>query len=151
MPRGISNDGKPNAGWFKAGDLKLKIKTPEHRAAISAAQKIAWQTKRQRMPIGSRYQDVYGYIRIKVVAGKGRWPKEHSIVMEKRLGRSLRVGEIIHHIDGNRANNEDSNLHLCRNRSEHQAIENQLKQLFRELLAKKIVRFNPLIGAYECH
>jgi hypothetical protein len=35
---------------------------------------------------------------------------EHRIVAEKMIGRALALGEIVHHIDGNRHNNSPDNL-----------------------------------------
>lgn len=43
---------------------------------------------------------------------------EHRVVMEKKLGRALVRGEIVHHIDGNRHNNKPENLQLM-TQSEH--------------------------------
>jgi len=37
---------------------------------------------------------------------------EHRLVMAHHLGRPLRKGETVHHIDGNRLNNDISNLQL---------------------------------------
>lgn len=42
----------------------------------------------------------------------------HRIVAEEKLGRSLKPGEIVHHIDGNKRNNEPSNL-MIMTQSEH--------------------------------
>jgi hypothetical protein len=44
---------------------------------------------------------------------------EHRIVMEEKLGRPLRKGEVVHHIDGDKANNDPSNLILFPSNSEH--------------------------------
>ena len=71
--------------------------------------------------------------------------------MEKRLGRSIRKGEIIHHIDGDRQNNADGNLYLCRDHSHHQVVERNLKETFRAMLKAGKVAFCELTGEYACH
>jgi len=43
----------------------------------------------------------------------------HRIVMEKKLGRKLRRGETVHHIDGNKLNNRPRNLMLFPSQSAH--------------------------------
>lgn len=43
---------------------------------------------------------------------------EHRLVMERHLGRALTSDEVVHHIDGNRANNSLDNLEVT-NRSSH--------------------------------
>lgn len=42
----------------------------------------------------------------------GKQKYEHRIVMEKFLGRLLTFNEIVHHLDGNKRNNELKNLEL---------------------------------------
>ena len=45
----------------------------------------------------------------------------HRIVAEQLLGRPLRPGEVVHHIDGNKRNNDPSNLMVFASQKEHAA------------------------------
>lgn len=60
-----------------------------------------------------------GYVRV-VVPGKDGGPSretlEHRYVMEQHLGRRLLPTETVHHINGDRANNDLSNLELFSSR-----------------------------------
>ena len=143
-----------HAGRTKLGRFRKGVPQPKsesHRRAIGEAQRIAWETKRQRMPIGSKWIDAGGYVRVKVVAGKGRWKLEHVLVMERIIGRRLAMGEIVHHIDGDRQNNSEDNLYLCRDHAHHQQVERQLKETFRAMLKSGKVTFSQALGVYSCH
>ena len=61
-----------------------------------------------------------GYVSIKVSHGipnssgsLNYWMAFHRLIMELKLGRPLRKSEIVHHKDGDRANNHPDNLELC--------------------------------------
>ncbi len=41
------------------------------------------------------------------------WVREHILVMENHIGRKLKPTEVVHHIDGNKSNNDISNLDVC--------------------------------------
>jgi len=66
---------------------------------------------------------------------------EHHLVMEQSIGRFLKMHELVHHIDGNRLNNDISNLYLCtgpdvnacriEHNSAHQSLEDAGLQLFK--------------------
>lgn len=59
--------------------------------------------------------------------GEGKaYPKlysqpEHRVIAAKMLGRPLRTGEVVHHIDGNKRNNTPENLMVFSSQAEHAA------------------------------
>lgn len=66
---------------------------------------------RARRPISAEgHVHSSGYIRVNLRGGKKRF--KHQIVMEELLGRPLRERENVHHKDGDRQNNDPSNLEL---------------------------------------
>ena len=65
------------------------------------------------------YCDKQGYVRF------------HRLIIEKYLGRFLKPKEVVHHIDGNKLNNNINNLKLFSNSSEHFKEEQTIKQLWK--------------------
>lgn len=63
-----------------------------------------------------------GYI---AVMQNGRKKQQHVLVMEATIGRPVRDGEIVHHRDRNRQNNELSNLVLCESQAAHKELHLQ--------------------------
>jgi hypothetical protein len=61
------------------------------------------------------------------IGGKNRLT--HRMVMEALLGRFLRPGEEVHHVDGNRQNNTPENLRVM-SKAEHRRIEGAGRPLF---------------------
>lgn len=43
----------------------------------------------------------------------------HRVVMESKIGRKLAAGEVVHHADGNKLNNDPDNLILLKSQSDH--------------------------------
>lgn len=72
--------------------------------------------------IGTKRRNKDGYMLI--WAGSSFKP-EHRLVMEKYLGRKLIKGEVVHHRDGKKDNNEIENLQLLANSTHAFAIETQ--------------------------
>lgn len=57
--------------------------------------------------------DAYGYV------------SRARLVMEKHIGRYLENGEIVHHIDEDKQNDNIENLMLLKNRGEHITLHNK--------------------------
>lgn len=53
--------------------------------------------------------------------------EDYRKIAEKKIGRKLKEGEIVHHLDGNSSNNDPSNLFVCENQSEHMLLQNKIK------------------------
>lgn len=68
--------------------------------------------------------------------------KNHRRVMERFIGRKLLTTERVHHIDGDKTNNNISNLCLLSSESEHSRLHKQLEQVAMQLLKKGIVYFD---------
>lgn len=47
----------------------------------------------------------------------------HRVLMEEKLGRKLTANEVVHHIDGNKHNNDINNL-MVMDRIEHNKLHN---------------------------
>lgn len=72
------------------------------------------------------------------MANKNGWVLLHRIVIAKSIGRDLRPEEVVHHIDGDKTNNNLSNLMLFPNNAEHRRYHAKQKrdQKIAELLEK---------------
>lgn len=74
---------------------------------------------------GGRMFDKSGYVLVyrpgHHEANRHGQVREHRVMMEQKLGRPLQRGEVVHHIDGNRANNHPDNLEVYENNALHLA------------------------------
>lgn len=80
---------------------------------------------------GGRHVASNGYVEIKVKGhprqNKRGYVYEHQFVMEQHIGRLLKKGEVVHHIDGNKQNNDISNLMLLTN-EEHAKLHSLMRR-----------------------
>lgn len=59
-------------------------------------------------------------------ANKRKTVYEHQLIAEKKIGRFLRKGEVVHHIDMDKSNNNPNNLIVMTNQ-EHVKLHHMLK------------------------
>lgn len=75
---------------------------------------------------GGSYIDKDGYKMILSTDHPNRhsnnYVAEHHLIMEKMIGRFLRKGEVVHHWDLNRLNNEPENLCLFKSQKAHREL-----------------------------
>lgn len=68
---------------------------------------------------GGRWVDSRGYIKRRF---DGRLWAEHIGVVESAMGHRLPPSAVVHHVDGNRANNATGNLVACQNHAYHMLL-----------------------------
>lgn len=66
---------------------------------------------------GGKTNTAQGYVSVREKTNVSKL--EHRLVMEKHLGRKLKKDEVVHHIDGDKKNNEINNLMLFASNSDH--------------------------------
>lgn len=124
--------------------LTKKTQLGVKKLTISGENSVRWK--------GGKYISTDGYKMIKCdnkfyPNGRAKYKREHINIIEKHIGRELKtqhghMGEQVHHIDGDKLNNNISNLLLCKDTRDHKKIDCQLHELAFELVRKQIIEFS---------
>jgi len=98
---------------------------------------------RPRWSGGKRVKRGYVFVRITkddpmfVMADHNGWVLEHRLVVARRIGRPLAEGEVVHHINGIKSDNRDSNLQLLvEKRHNSHLVTKELQRRLRDLEAR---------------
>ncbi len=136
----IGRKSKGRKGYWKKKSL-----SKEHRRKISEYEKGKKVPKEVREKIsratsgnkhtqwqgGEIYRQNYYYLHNSLLdyrkKNKG-YTKRARIIMERKIGRNLKKGEIVHHINGNKTNDKIENLYLFHNKGSHTQYESNLRQ-----------------------
>lgn len=83
---------------------------------------------------GGRFINSEGYVLIRFshhprTANNYNYVFEHILVAEKALGKHLPAGAVIHHINGNKADNRPDNLVICPDRAYHALIHQRQRAM----------------------
>lgn len=103
---------------------------------------------------GTKLIDECGYVQVYVGLGTsysgvyGSRLREHLKVMQDHLGHPLEKGEVVHHINGDKKDNDLDNLVLM-TVQEHNACHAETKDLVFELFRAGLVVFNHHTKRYE--
>lgn len=89
-----------------------------------------------------------GYIYLKNQDLTKGYKLAHRKEVEKHLNRKLEKNEVVHHIDGNKTNNQISNLFLTDQKG-HSKAHRSLELIGYYLIQNDLVRFNSELGIYE--
>ena len=107
---------------------------------------------------GGEYVSSDGYIMSKIEglflqSGRQVYKRKHVLIYESFLGRQILTekgggGEQIHHIDGDKKNNDIENLILCSNAKDHRLMHGSLEKIAFDLVKSGIIKFNKNLKKY---
>jgi len=115
------------------------------RCALAAVRTRAHQVKAGKIGAKVNIEKYRGTGSKTYVKENGR--HQHRVVMEKKLGRKLRKGEIVHHVDHNKKNNHPDNLQVM-TQGEHARLHYNPEFIKRANIAN--TKYGPLCKRKRC-
>ncbi len=142
---------KPNKSGFCVKCFSIETQTGIKRPQFSRENSKRWK--------GGEYVSTDGYKMVKAEgethpSGRQKYKKEHILIYEKFSGEELKtqagnMGQQIHHIDGDKLNNNIENLVFCENTREHRNFHCQLEEIALQLVRENIIIFDKKDNKYK--
>ena len=73
----------------------------------------------------------------------------HRLVAQVNSNQHIPKHSLIHHIDGDKTNNNPDNLFVCESKATHQDIHTQLENLSMTLVQSGVIQFDHTTGKYH--
>jgi len=125
---------RASMNYTKRADLYKKLPYRSPYSISARLDKLGMKRMNNR---GFTYR--HGY---KFTHENGRPIADHRAIMENSIGRKLRRGEVVHHVDGNRANNDIGNLDLMPGQKAHMHAESSFNGLVIDLMDSGILGYS---------
>ncbi len=128
-------------------------KCPGYALAAAKGKGVSAERRKQRW--GEKRITDHGYVQIYV--GDSYRSRsvycgsifEHALVAEKMLGRELTPGEVVHHIDGNKQNNDPSNLDVMTTEQHNLCHGRLANDLMFRLVNQGVIVYDRMEHAYR--
>lgn len=118
--------------------MKLKVRGKPYKKGEHPSPETEFEKGHKRTPFGKNHWNYkngkykfQGYLMVLRINGKG-YIKNHLLVAEEKLGRSLTKEEVVHHIDGLRDDDRPENLWIFPNNKSHGLYEGNLHKTYKK-------------------
>ena len=130
--------------------LKENYHLPDHEIQELLPEFSVSAITRKRLDLGLRKHTYEPYVNGEYYQrfenGERVWV--HKEEASKKIGRELKPKERVHHVDGNKLNNNHENLFVCKNRKHHGKVHSILEKVAFELVKQGLIKFDHETGEY---